>query len=1106
MAKITDPSRLLPSTKSTAITKIGKGSFISPIKISKKTTSITKGLISESSDKDTTEVNNNLLNVEKFLKTDLITSKKKAETRRKEKEREDFKKEEEKLEAPKEAKKFNLPGLNVPGMSFLDRIKRFLFFTALGWLFTKFQDQLPKLEGIVKTIGQVYGVAEGIFKSLLNGLVNFIDIGYQTYDGLRKKVEDLGGKDAAKTFDKFSGHLNKLINGAIIAAALIASTDPKITKTPKAPTGGAGYQAGFAAGYAAGIASRGRPGAGFRDPSRYRVPGQARSGGFDLEQTRKAATAARSAAPTGPRGPLDRIGRSLKGAGAQLQTGTLFKRGAGLQKALYNAPGKLKGAIPKGAKFGAGKIPIVGPLITFGIRTLVYGEKPQKAAAAAVGTGVGQAIGTFIGTLGAGALGLGTAGLGAVVAPLIIGAGSVIGGLVGEWIGAKLYDFVAGMGNNKPQLKAAGGSVTRGGRNQGAPKRTIKRSRRRPPRVKPQVSQPGKNVGGKKKIQELYPDPSARVDIEGEQKSPWYDLLPKIPKLKPNATDDEKKDYQKKVDERNAKLKKLPNPYKALTSTAKILKDIPFGIGALMGGAVDIALGQKLPEDAIRGLGNGISYLINSIASRQMSASISNIEKEIVKMQTGGLVPRLRDFTREDSMNTGEGLTKSLNNLIQQKVDQAIKEVQKQMMPGRFSEGGATPRPGTTPPGTTPPSVPPSQGPGGGAGPGPTPTGENGRLSESSLKSVGPGGCRGGCRLWTPAANAYLKMKEAASKEKIYFQLESAYRSYEHQKELYDAYQRGQGNLAAPPGQSDHGLGKAIDLYPAAAQKWVREKGKQYGWYWPPETGEPWHFVYVGGGRLEPPKPQTPPGQQPVSPIFQPPGQTPPAAPGQQPLNPIFQRPGQIPPAAPGQTPPTKKSGQASWYGPDFYGRKTADGTVLERNSLWVAHKTLPLGTKVKFTYNGKTITLPVKDRGPFIPGREWDFTEAAAESIGLKTGPRSGTGTVQYEVIGKKGGGYVTSPNGQRIREFITPGTKDKMPTILDKMPTPMEIRKKNFFEKGSIASYPSYSDGGMMIAIQPIIIEKTVPVPMRSSRGISFPVAGVNNSMGNSSSLNQG
>jgi rare lipoprotein A (peptidoglycan hydrolase) len=105
-------------------------------------------------------------------------------------------------------------------------------------------------------------------------------------------------------------------------------------------------------------------------------------------------------------------------------------------------------------------------------------------------------------------------------------------------------------------------------------------------------------------------------------------------------------------------------------------------------------------------------------------------------------------------------------------------------------------------------------------------------------------------------------MKADAAKDKINFQLESAYRSYEHQAELYEAYKRGTGNLAAAPGTSDHGLGKAIDLYPTAAQEWVRRNGRKYGWYWPPETGEPWHFVYVGGGRLEPPKQQVP-GQQP---------------------------------------------------------------------------------------------------------------------------------------------------------------------------------------------------------------------------------------------------
>lgn len=89
-----------------------------------------------------------------------------------------------------------------------------------------------------------------------------------------------------------------------------------------------------------------------------------------------------------------------------------------------------------------------------------------------------------------------------------------------------------------------------------------------------------------------------------------------------------------------------------------------------------------------------------------------------------------------------------------------------------------------------------------------------------------------------------------------------------------------------------------------------------------------------------------------------------------------------------------KSEGVASWYGPGFYGNKTSDGTVLKRDSLWVAHKTLPFGTKIQFTNpnNGKKIVLQVKDRGPFIQGREYDLTEAAAEYLGVKTGPASGT------------------------------------------------------------------------------------------------------------------
>ncbi|MDQ3991506.1 MAG: hypothetical protein M3245_04245, partial [Actinomycetota bacterium] len=65
----------------------------------------------------------------------------------------------------------------------------------------------------------------------------------------------------------------------------------------------------------------------------------------------------------------------------------------------------------------------------------------------------------------------------------------------------------------------------------------------------------------------------------------------------------------------------------------------------------------------------------------------------------------------------------------------------------------------------------------------------------------------------------------------------------------------------------------------------------------------------------------------------------------------------------------------ASWYGPGFYGRRTACGQRLGRGTLGVAHRRLPCGTSVAFRYGGRSVTAPVIDRGPFIRGREWDLT-----------------------------------------------------------------------------------------------------------------------------------
>ena len=74
----------------------------------------------------------------------------------------------------------------------------------------------------------------------------------------------------------------------------------------------------------------------------------------------------------------------------------------------------------------------------------------------------------------------------------------------------------------------------------------------------------------------------------------------------------------------------------------------------------------------------------------------------------------------------------------------------------------------------------------------------------------------------------------------------------------------------------------------------------------------------------------------------------------------------------------------ATWYGPGFYGNRTACGEKLTRSIVGVADRTLPCGTPVSISYNGQTLTLPVIDRGPYANSATLDLTSAAAEELGL--------------------------------------------------------------------------------------------------------------------------
>jgi len=129
----------------------------------------------------------------------------------------------------------------------------------------------------------------------------------------------------------------------------------------------------------------------------------------------------------------------------------------------------------------------------------------------------------------------------------------------------------------------------------------------------------------------------------------------------------------------------------------------------------------------------------------------------------------------------------------------------------------------------------------------------------------------------------------------------------------------------------------------------------------PPDPGARSAGNLDQGSTLFEPAPQTEPPQAPVR------GTQPQAVPGSILKN------------------PWRWDSNVSWYGPTFYGKRTACGLAMTQSLLGVAHRTLPCGTLITFRNpaNGRTLTLPVVDRGPYVYGRDWDLTGGACLALG---------------------------------------------------------------------------------------------------------------------------
>lgn len=518
------------------------------------------------------EIRKNTLSILKIIKGNSSLLKKSEERKRKENERKKFEEKELRSEEKKNKLIPDFKPTEFPKMGFLDRIKQFLFYTLLGAAFTKFGKHIPKVLNFLKLLGPAFKTFETITGNILNGVVDFVGFGYKAYDQVKKIIVGISGDDTEKRLKEFDAQFNKFANLALIAGM--------------AASGSADFSGG-----------------GGRKKERL---------GVDKQTGQKVSkkTQAKYLSQHGEKAYIKRFGkRSYKGL-----TGKTAGRLAG--KAL-------------------GKVPIIGGLIDFIISTVIFKEKPGRAAAKAVGATIGSALGTFV--------------------PVPF-AGTILGGILGDIVGGALYDSL--VGGDKLKGKAQGGQVTRGGKRVSRPiRRTIKKTRTKPPRIQPQRTIPGKDIGGREEIKKLFPSP----------------------------TDPRQK-----------------NPLGVLETASKNYKEkIPL-IGSIMGASIDSTMGQRPDPRTFKKFGTGFGYLIQNAIDGETSGTIASVQNQIVGLANGGVVPRTLSTNENIGMKIGESIGKTLEVMVNSQVNRTLQSIRQQFTKKDYAApdggvlgGGETPRAGS---------------------------------------------------------------------------------------------------------------------------------------------------------------------------------------------------------------------------------------------------------------------------------------------------------------------------------------------------------------------------------------------------------------------------
>ena len=292
----------------------------------------------------------------------------------------------------------------LPRTGIFDTIGNFLLFLAGGILFNKFLSLQKDLSGIGNILKSITVGILSFTTNVIGGIMNMINAGYEGYDAVMQKVEDVGGKDLREKVEKFMPLLNTVINGAIIAAM--------IGLRSRGIPGLGRNRGGTRSPITRGHDTRRQFGDRFRDFGRRRTP----SGG----SSSVGRSGGRSMVTSNLSGAPGRFGRSaFVNMSRKAMMRVLGKKGT---RVLLTLSKRIMGPIVK-------KIPIVGPLLDFLLNFFIFKEPLGKSAFIAASAGLGTIVGGAIGSL-------------IPLAGTLLGG--LAGGMIGDFAGRALYRAIFG--------------------------------------------------------------------------------------------------------------------------------------------------------------------------------------------------------------------------------------------------------------------------------------------------------------------------------------------------------------------------------------------------------------------------------------------------------------------------------------------------------------------------------------------------------------------------------------------------------------------------------------------------------------------------------------